>query len=109
MDSLHHDPDQWIKHDDYIPERFDPESPYFKRPDGGPRHPMAFGPFLGGQRVCLGKTFAELMVRYTISILMWHYDFKPKENTHPHMNIMGLIKPDIRCTKTLRNPLPAEK
>ena len=48
IDYMHRDNHQWQKPDEFIPERFDPESKYFKRPDGGPRHPLAFGPFLGG-------------------------------------------------------------
>jgi len=67
---------QWQEPDKFISERFDPQSPYFKRPDGGIRHPLAFGAFLGGQRVCLGKAFAETMVRFTISILLYHYSFE---------------------------------
>lgn len=73
---MSHHPEQWQDPDRFIPERFNPESPYFKRPDGGVRHALALQPFLGGQRICLGKTFAELMVRFTISIMLWHYEFR---------------------------------
>jgi cytochrome P450 len=31
---LHHNPDQWINHKEYIPERFDPESKYYLTPSG---------------------------------------------------------------------------
>jgi cytochrome P450 len=62
IDVIHHHPDHWQKPSQFLPERFDPNSELYKRPDGGHRHPMAFTPFLGGQRVCLGKTFAEKMV-----------------------------------------------
>jgi cytochrome P450 len=48
MEALHHDPDQWREPSIFCPDRFDPESPWFKKPDGGNRHPMAFSPFLGG-------------------------------------------------------------
>jgi cytochrome P450 len=52
---LHHNPDQWgPDHDQYIPERF------LKRGGGDVhRSPYSFLPFLGGKRVCIGKTFAE--------------------------------------------------
>jgi cytochrome P450 len=91
IDHIQHDPIQWHSPDSFIPERFDPASPLFKRPDGGIRHPLAFQPFLGGQRVCMGKSFAEMMVRYTISIMLWHYDFElidqEQIENKPPMNI----------------------
>jgi len=48
FDTIHHDPEQWQEHDKFLPERFDSESPLYKRPDGKQRHPMAFIPFSGG-------------------------------------------------------------
>ena len=43
--------------------------------DGRPRNPLAFTPFMGGKRVCLGKTFAEVTVRFTVPLLFHHFDF----------------------------------
>jgi len=31
---------------------------------------------MGGKRVCLGKTFAEVTVRFTIPMLFHHFDFQ---------------------------------
>lgn len=45
---IHHHPKYWHEPKKFIPERFDPSSPYYKRPDGQARHPLAFTPFLGG-------------------------------------------------------------
>ena len=93
VDTIHHDPEQWIKPSEFIPERFDPESDYFKRPDGGPRHPFAFTPFLGGQRVCLGKNFADIMSRFTISMMLFYFKFEFVDKEHmvnkPLYNGMG--------------------
>jgi len=61
MVHLHWNTKEWIEPSKYIPERFDPESPYYLTPSGKKRHPMSFGPFLGGKRICLGKTFVETM------------------------------------------------
>jgi thromboxane-A synthase/cytochrome P450 family 3 subfamily A len=109
FDYLHHDPVQWQEPWKFIPERFDPESKFFKRPDGGVRHPFSFGPFLGGQRICMGKTFAELMVRFTISIIMYHFELKmcDKSQIHnkPKMNISGQCEPRIMFKMTKRNAL----
>jgi cytochrome P450 len=44
-------------------------------PDGKPRNPLAFTPFFGGKRVCLGKTFAEVTIRFTLPLIYHHLDF----------------------------------
>ena len=56
---LHHNEKEWQQHDKFIPERFDPSSEFYLTSSGTKRHPMSYGPFLGGKRICLGKTFAE--------------------------------------------------
>ena len=76
---VHHDPDQWRSPKEYRPERFETgkdDNEWLKRPDGKPRSPLAFTPFYGGRRVCLGKTFAEQVVRYTIPMLFHFLDFE---------------------------------
>jgi len=40
------------------------------------RDPLSFTPFMGGKRVCLGKTFAEVIIRFTIPILYHFFDFQ---------------------------------
>ena len=84
MQQLHHDPDQWIRHDEYLPERFDPISPLYLTPAGHKRHPLAFSPFFGGRRICIGKTFAEIVSKVVVCGLLgrleFHYaDQKAKE------------------------------
>ena len=54
----------------FIPDRFDPTSKYYLTPKGTKRHPMSYGPFLGGKRICLGKTFAENMAKCIIPIIL---------------------------------------
>lgn len=73
---LHRNPKQWIEPDKFIPERFDPKSKYFLTPDGKKRHPMVFTPFLGGKRICIGKTFAETVSKIVGPSLLWAFDFK---------------------------------
>ena len=73
---LQNNPNQWIAPECFIPERFDPSSKYFLTPDGKRRHPMSFGPFLGGKRVCLGKTFAENIGKSILTILFTQLDFE---------------------------------
>ena len=67
---LHRNPVEWQEPDKFIPERFDPESPYFLTPDGRKRKPNSFSPFLGGRRICLGKTLAENIAKVIIPIIV---------------------------------------
>lgn len=76
VEAMHHDPKQWQQPEKFVPERFDSKSPWFKKPNGDPRHSLTFNPFLGGKRGCIGKTFAEVVVRYTVPILYYHFDFE---------------------------------
>jgi cytochrome P450 len=71
---------------------------------------MSFGPFFGGQRICLGKTLAELMVRFTISLIMYHYEIrlsdKEQIENKPKWNIAGNCEPRIMAKKIKRKDLP---
>ena len=73
---MHHDETQWQEPSKFIPDRFDTESKWSRTPSGGIRNPLSFNPFLGGRRVCLGKTFAETVIRFTLPILYYHFDFE---------------------------------
>ena len=82
MYNLHRDPSQWVEPNQFIPERFDPQSQYFLTPDGKKRHPMSYGPFLGGKRICVGKTFAEVMIKVVAPSLFGLYDFEFVDPIH---------------------------
>jgi cytochrome P450 len=109
-DVIHKDPEQWQKPEEYIPERFNPDSPLFKRPDGGVRHPYAFTPFIGGARVCLGKNFADIMVRFTLSTLLFYYKFEfvnPEYTKQkPYYGTGASARLGVIMKKIQRNPLP---
>lgn len=86
IDNIHHNKYEWHEPYKFIPERFDSNSKYFKRPDGKPRNPFSFVPFTGGKRICIGKTFAEILMRYTLPLIYHYYDFEyadPKELEKP--------------------------
>jgi cytochrome P450 len=76
LHAVHHDPEQWQRPSEYLPDRFDPKSPLYAKPNGDPRHALAFTPFMGGKRQCIGKTFSEVVIRYTVPILYYHFDFE---------------------------------
>jgi len=73
---LHRNKEEWIEPEKYIPERFDPQSKYYLTPNGHKRHHMSFGPFLGGKRICLGKTFAETISKIIGPTILAHFDFE---------------------------------
>ena len=66
----------------FIPERFDPSSKYYLTPKGTKRHPMSYGPFLGGKRVCLGKTFAVNIAKCMVPVIICSLDFKFDDPIH---------------------------
>ena len=90
---MHRNEKEWIDPDTFNPDRFDPNSPLFNRPDGSKRNPLAFNPFLGGKRICLGKTFAEITLKLTLPLYYHHFDFEFVKEEHkkvrPHYEIGG--------------------
>jgi cytochrome P450 len=102
---LHHNPDEWKEPEKFVPERFDPYSEWFLTPSGAKRHPMSFGPFLGGHRICLGKTFALSSLKRVLPIIIMLLDFefvdkivytkKPPKNAHA-----GGVKLNAKVTFT---------
>lgn len=79
MGRLHNHPLEWQQPERFIPERFDPKSKYYLTPAGGKRNPYSFSPFLGGQRICIGKTFIEVISKLTVPTLLSKYEFSFKE------------------------------
>ena len=72
---LHINPKEWIEPMKFVPERFDSDSKWSLTPAGTKRHPMSFGPFLGGKRICLGKSFAESIGRLIVPMILSQLDF----------------------------------
>jgi cytochrome P450 len=72
---LANNPLEWIEPEKFIPERFDPKSPFFLTPAGKARNPYSFSPFLGGHRICIGKTFVENVSKLVVPSLLYHFDF----------------------------------
>ncbi|CDW88282.1 cytochrome p450 [Stylonychia lemnae] len=79
---LHRNPKEWQEPSKFIPERFDPQSPYYLTPDGKKRKQCSYSPFLGGRRICLGKTFAENIAKCIIPIIISELDIKFKKDYH---------------------------
>lgn len=111
--SMHHlcnNPNEWIDFKKFIPERFDSDSPYFLTPSGKRRNPFSFSPFLGGSRICLGKSFVENTSRLTVPTLLSHFDFNfekgvnPEEFEMPSNNLNSFGVPYVRVRLTRKTP-----
>ena len=59
FEALGHNPAEWQRPMEMLPERFDSSNPLYLTPDGKKRHAQSWVPFHGGPRVCFGKTLAE--------------------------------------------------
>ena len=112
MQQIHMDPREWPEPERFIPERFDSTSKWFKRADGTNRNPLAHNPFLGGKRICLGKTFAEITVRFTLALYFWCFDFefvkeehKKLETGRPRYVVGSKLQPEIPMYFITRNKI----
>ena len=107
MEFVHSDPAEWIEPEKFLPERFDSNSPYFLRPDGKKRTPLAFMPFLAGQRICLGKTFAEIILKFTLPMYSYFFSYEwvneEDKKERPVYQFGSLEVPEIWMNFTTKN------
>ena len=108
---LHNNPEEWFEPERFIPERFDTDSPYYLTPAGNKRNPFSFSPFLGGTRICIGKTFIEAVSKLTTPVLLANFDFDfeegvdPQKFEYPHNNLSAMKQPDVKVRITDRKPV----
>ena len=107
---IHMDPKEWIDPNSFIPERFDINSPYFKTPAGNKRRAFSFSPFLGGSRVCLGKTFAEITLKFMLPLWYHAFDFElvkeEHKKTQPYVHLAAVKAELIPIKLITRNKIP---
>ena len=73
---LHYHADEWQRPNEFLPDRFDPDSPLYLAPSGRKRHPFCYVPFSGGKRVCFGKTSGELNMKFMATYLSQNFNFE---------------------------------
>ena len=106
---LCNDPKEWIEPERFIPQRFDADSPYYLTPSGKRRNPYSFSPFLGGSRICIGKTFIEVVSKLTVPVLLAHFEFDFLEGVDReaipfmHNNITASKMPEFTARITKRD------
>jgi cytochrome P450 len=94
-----------------VPERFDfnqANNKWTLTTEGKPRNPLSFTPFMGGKRICLGKTFVDTSIRFTVPMLVYflNFDFtNPKEQStkKDYYSIGGQRELDMPMRITIRN------
>jgi cytochrome P450 len=89
--ATHRHPDFWED-----PERFDPDRFLPERESS--RHPFAYFPFGGGQRICLGNSFAMLETLVLTALLVRRFHAQLVDGHRPWFDMAG--------TLTIRNGLP---
>ena len=111
FEAIHHDPVQWPQPEKFVPERFDfnqANNKWTLTTEGKPRNPLSFTPFMGGKRICLGKTFVDTSIRFTVPMLVYflNFDFtNPKEQStkKDYYSIGGQRELDMPMRITIRN------
>ena len=94
---------EWIDPEKFLPERFDPKSPLSLTPKGTKRNPFSFSPYLGGMRICLGKTFVENVSKVILPSLLHTFKFEsPSTKEMPHNNMLCTFEPEVRMMLTRR-------
>ena len=71
---LHHNPSQWIRPHEYIPERFDPDDPLYLTPGGIKRNPFSYMPFGEGRRRCLGMNLGYINMHIFLTYFINLFD-----------------------------------
>lgn len=75
--TMHTRPDIWQRPLEFLPERFLPKNPLYKRPDGGQRHPLSYVPFFAGVRACPAENLVSFGARLMFSLFIKYYSFEP--------------------------------
>jgi cytochrome P450 len=72
-------------------------SKYYLTPGGQKRHPLAFSPFLGGRRICIGKTFGEIVAKLVVPGFLARLDFEFADPTQekPLLNVDMIEQPIV--------------
>ena len=111
IESIQNDPIQWPEPTRFEPDRFNtslPNNKWLLDANGQKRNPLAFCPFFGGSRSCIGKAFAETCVRYTFPIIYHHLEFAfvdpvKQKAEKPYYSVAGSKELDCPVKVTIRN------
>ena len=88
----HRDKTYWPEPEQFRPERFE-RSQEHKRP------PLAYVPFGGGPRNCIGAAFAQVEAKVVLARLLQCFDFEllNASEVRPYMGATLEPRPGVRC------------
>lgn len=80
--TMNHSMKDYEKPNEFIPERFDPESEHFIAPGrkDNKRSPYSWVPFAHGMRGCPGQPFAMMQVKVMVLYLLSRYEIIIDQN-----------------------------
>ena len=80
---VHYNKDQWQSPEEFIPERFDPSSKFYKKPNGEMRSKLAYIPFTFGAWACPGQFLALIAIKihllFAIKNKCWTWNINMEE------------------------------
>lgn len=81
--AMHFNEEEWHTPNEFIPERFDPESKFFYKPgtEKEMRSPYAYTPFGLNVRNCPGQAIAKIEMKVIVAYLMTMMDYEVDTNT----------------------------
>ena len=86
---LHFNENEWQNPDQFIPERFDPSSKYFLKPNGQPRSSFSFIPFGIGAWSCPGRFLAILTLKIYVIVMVLKSNIQVDK--HPVKNLSFVV------------------
>ena len=109
LGGLHHNSEEWQRPDEFIPERFDHTSPLSLTSSGEKRNTFSWAPFLGGKRICFGKTLADANMRTVITYFTQNFDFEfvePEKYQEklPEIQYFPIVQRQIKVRLRRRKP-----
>lgn len=98
--ATHRHPDFW-----QYPERFDPDR--WRTEAEAQRHPYAFHPFAGGQRICLGNHFSLFESHVMATMLVPRFRLRTLPGHQPLIDMVGTIVAKNGMPMTIEQRLSA--
>jgi cytochrome P450 len=95
----HWNPNQWHTPNQFLPDRFNPDSPLFKTPNGEKRHPNTFCPFTFGLRACPGRALGMLEMKVLTVFVMTQLDWEIKNEGERVYSIKSLQELNMKAWK----------
>ena len=93
--NIHRHPDFWDAPEQFQPERFAPEATKA-------RHRMAYMPFGGGQRMCIGNNFAMIEGQMLLAMMIQTYAFELDPAYEPELDLAITLRPGNGLPMRLR-------